>query len=796
MHRRLASSLPLLLSLAAGTAAAQAPPQAEGEAQAAFADPGPRWTGRWIVHVKRDAAVHESVMKQLGALRRADDTQGIQALVHDYERTVEVGHLPVIDRAIGGGAVVLETNWLSGTVVLANAGSELLEALDARADVRLVQPDTWAEAQMEVATDAAHHNSDFANTLLTPAGANIDGSGVTVAIIDSGIDADHAGSSRPHATFFPGGNPANPTGPGIAGSRIVSSETVAAFTSQSDEDTFGHGTRMASIAAGAKFNSLPDIDDAPAFGATIRSLKISDDFIGGGLASTVSMNNAFQQILLYPDVVVANMSYDGTQDPVASPNQTIESATLADVFVTLSAGNYGTDLGFAHAAFNALVVGAADVQTKEPLVLPGSVISAIGPLADGRTYPQLIAVGEALTCADMDDEAGSIDSFGTSGAAALTAGSAALIRQANPSLTQLQVKALLLNTSEEVVLGNPDAAGFGYLRTDRAVEAALAGDVVQETITTGVVKKHVRFFPAGEDATLTLVWNRESSGELTIDDLDLRVRDPFGNLIAWSASTVDNIEQIRLEAVEGGIYEVEVVPIKFDGDGMAEYALAGVDTMSIDPSSCTPGPPILLQQSPPGVPALTQAMGPPLVNPEPVNTVTLIGCNFSGAAVVQVGSKFIPTKVIDDNTLTFDLGIAEQLGSVPLTIINGSGVLSDFLNVVPADNVLATSPTIDLGTLFLNIGGQPGDFYAVAFSPELIPTEIPGLLSVDIGNAAASLFPLLFGNLNTANGVEEFVFNGIPGITGTLFHFQGVTLDAATLALPWRSTNVGSVFYF
>ena len=69
--------------------------------------------------------------------------------------------------------------------------------------------------------------------------------------------------------------------------------------------------------------ALADVDDAPAFAASIRSYKISDDAFGS-LASILSMDQAFKEILSDVDVVVANMSYDGTPSPAGSPNQTIE----------------------------------------------------------------------------------------------------------------------------------------------------------------------------------------------------------------------------------------------------------------------------------------------------------------------------------------------------------------------------------------------------------------------------------------------------------------------------------------
>jgi subtilisin family serine protease len=780
--------------LPSSSAAQIAPTEAEpvgAPARARVLAPGPRWTGRTIVHVTRDAAQHRLEMKALGALRRAQQGAALRERGAAYAAEMELLQEPIVALVRAHGGSVVGTSWLANSVAIEDASPVLIEALAHRGDVLVLQPDTWHEAQLEIATDAAHHDSDHANMLLSPGGIPTKGDGMTIAIVDSGIDANHAGSGRPHAAFYPDGDPTSATGPGLGGSRLLSAVNESVFAPfQPAEDICGHGTRMASIAAGAQFNLLPDVDDGPAPNAFLRAYKISDDSVVC-LAATLSMDNAFEELLLDADVRVANMSYDGTNDPTLSPNKSIADAVLADVFVTLSAGNTGAGLGFAHGSYNALAVGASFVGAKQPLSIPGTVVSAIGPL-NGRKYPQILAVGEALTCAKSDDESSSLDSYGTSGAAALVAGSAALVRQADPTLSALEVRALLLNTSEEVVLGNPKAAGYGYLRTDRAVEDALAGLVVSQVVSTGETRKHARFLLAGQEAAFTLAWLRETSTDTTIDDLDLRVRDPQGNLVAWSASTVDNTEQIRLTAVTAGVHTVEVVPILFDGDGTAEYALAGVDALAIDPGACSAGLPSVASQSPPVVPTLTQSFE---WGAGVTNQVTLHGCNFAGVTQVTVGGTPYVPQVVDEHTLTFNLGVAPGVGSLPMTLVSGSGTAVDTLEV-EAQNVLATTPTIDLGQMQLYVAGPPNHFYALAFSPQLIPTVVPGLLSVDIGDQGQSLYPIAFGNLNATNGVEFLQFTGIPGITGTQFHFQAVTLDDVTLTPPWISTNPSTVLFF
>lgn len=368
------------------------------------------------------------------------------------------------------------------------------------------------------------------------------------------------------------------------------------------------------------------------------------------------------------------------------------------------------------------------------------------------------------------------------------------MRQARPSLSALEVRALLLNTSRPVTAGNPNAAGYGYLDAKSAVEDALSGLVVEQFVNTGETRTHTRYLLDGEEATFTLSWLRETSIDTTIDDLDLRVRDPQGQLVAWSASLVDNTEQIRITASGEGLYRIEVIPITFDGDGTAKYALAGVDTEAFDPSSCSPGVPTIEGQSPPIVPSITQNLEWNSI-PALSNQVTLTGCNFGNVVSVTIIGQTIPVTVIDDNTLTFNLGVAPEVGQLPITLNSTAGTGQGSLRVGAA-RTLATTPTIDLGNMVALLAGTPGHAYALVYSPDLSPTVIPGVATLDIGNMGQSLFLLDVGILPTPNGVRTYSFTGIPGTAGDYFHFQGATLDPVTLPLPWKATNSASVLFF
>src|SRR5262245_34710843 len=108
-------SLPLLSLLLSAFLAGAGSPQAvpDGAGQPRLVQPGPRWTGRWIVHVDRDAVQHREALAQIGALRRAKDAQGLARLIAGYEERMALAQAPVAAVIAAHGAAVVDTSWLA-----------------------------------------------------------------------------------------------------------------------------------------------------------------------------------------------------------------------------------------------------------------------------------------------------------------------------------------------------------------------------------------------------------------------------------------------------------------------------------------------------------------------------------------------------------------------------------------------------------------------------------------------------------------------------------------------------------
>ena len=102
--------------------------------------------------------------------------------------------------------------------------------------------------------------------------------------------------------------------------------------------------------------------------------------------------------------------------------------------------------------------------------------SSAGPTFDGRIKPEVVAMGVAVRCADPYDPHGYLNLNGTSFACPLTAGVAALLLQAHPTWTPMQVREALMMTADRA--DNPDNLyGWGLVDALAALRYRQKGDV-------------------------------------------------------------------------------------------------------------------------------------------------------------------------------------------------------------------------------------------------------------------------------------------------------------------------------
>ena len=271
-------------------------------------------------------------------------------------------------------------------------------------------------------------------------------------------------------------------------------------------DTFGHGTHMAGIIAGrdnaiteAGKRSKTDHDSFQGIAPDARILNVK-------VAASDGATDVSQVIAAIDWVVqhrndagmnirVLNLSFgtDGTQSYVADPlTYAAEVAWHKGIVVVVAAGNsqFG-DNRLNNPAYDPYViaVGAADTKGTPLDVTDDSVpdwsargTPTRGPdvVAPGKSVASLRAPGSHL---DETHPEGRVNArlfkgSGTSQAAAMVSGAAAVLLQHRPNLTPDQVKALLTSTATK--LPNADAQGQGAgLVNVRAAQKAFTPVAVQ-----------------------------------------------------------------------------------------------------------------------------------------------------------------------------------------------------------------------------------------------------------------------------------------------------------------------------
>jgi serine protease AprX len=289
-----------------------------------------------------------------------------------------------------------------------------------------------------------------------------------IAIVDSGVQ-------RARADFD-------------LGTRVIKQVTLTSLTPNSAGDGRGHGTFVAGIAAGSASKYAGAAPTAP-----IVSLDVMDD---NGMALTSDVIAAADWILQNKgtyNIRVANFSLQSTQpasvayDPL---DKAVEKLWLSGVVVVAAAGNYGVDgqpTTVAYAPGNdpfVITVGASDLNgtpwtAGDDFAAPWS---AYGYTLDGFAKPELGAPGRGLigpvpsssTMAKEHPERltalGYMWMSGTSFAAPVVSGAAALVLGYHPSWTPDQVKgALMLSAQQTSAAGR--ALGVG------AVDAKAASSV-------------------------------------------------------------------------------------------------------------------------------------------------------------------------------------------------------------------------------------------------------------------------------------------------------------------------------
>jgi serine protease AprX len=322
----------------------------------------------------------------------------------------------------------------------------------------------------------------------------VDGRGVTVAVLDTGI------AKLPEF-----------------GTRIVGGVDLSGELNPY-ADSYGHGTFVSGVIAG---HSATYTGEAP--GARLLSVKVAGA-TGATRMSTViaGIQWAITTKPIYGTRVLnISLGADASTSTTVSPlNWAVEKAWQAGIVVVASAGNDGPSPGsISKPGDDPLIItaGATDDQgTPSPDDDTMTSFSAAGPTwVDGWFKPDVVAPGKSLlslrvpgSTIDTTYPGGRVgDRFfkgsGTSFSAAVVSGAAALVVQNNPTASPDNVKGRLLMTAGKPPVGNPFVDGYGIV--DAATAATAQGIVFNQSHVT----RWGGTSPAGPDGTVPLgsAWN-------------------------------------------------------------------------------------------------------------------------------------------------------------------------------------------------------------------------------------------------------------------------------------------------
>lgn len=269
-----------------------------------------------------------------------------------------------------------------------------------------------------------------------------DGEGVTICIVDTGIDATHAD--------FAGrvGLTADFSGKGSA------------------VDGNGHGTHVASTAAGTGAASGGKyIGVAP--GATIMAAKVLADNGSGRMSNVMAgLEWAAQN---GADVLNLSLGSRGSSDGSDALSTMCNAIVEMGKIMIVAAGNSGprqSTIGSPGAADKVITVGASNDQDSV------ARFSSRGPTADGRIKPDMVAPGSRIVAARaagtsvgqvVDDNY--TTASGTSMATPHVAGLAALMLRANSALAPAEIKNMMMATSVDI-----NNAEYGQNEADKNIQ--------------------------------------------------------------------------------------------------------------------------------------------------------------------------------------------------------------------------------------------------------------------------------------------------------------------------------------
>ncbi|MEV7426654.1 S8 family serine peptidase [Streptomyces sp. NPDC091212] len=329
--------------------------------------------------------------------------------------------------------------------------------------------------------------------------AGYDGTGVKIAVLDTGVDQTH---------------------PDLKGVEIAQKDFSG---SGNTVDHVGHGTHVASIAAGSGAKSGGKYKGV-APGAKVLDGKVLDDNGWGDDSGII----AGMQWAADQGARIANLSLGGQDTAETDPLEAAVDKLSAEknILFVIAAGNEGPDagtIGSPGSAASALTVGAVDSSDRI------ADFSSVGPTADGSLKPDITAPGVDIVAAKaakgvIGDPAadGYVAMSGTSMATPHVAGAAAILAQEHPDWTGARIKQALTSSAKSGSGLTPYQQGTGRVDLTKAITQTVVSE--QTSVNFGTQQ-----WPHTDDKPVTekITYSNSGTRDVTLD-LSLETTGPKG----------------------------------------------------------------------------------------------------------------------------------------------------------------------------------------------------------------------------------------------------------------------------
>ena len=509
------------------------------------------------------------------------DEDNTLPLIIDFDRTPTLQDIELLEREVG-----YEHQWLL----------KHIDALAGRVHVDLVRETLNIPGVIMIELDGilTVQNGDAAvlhgvDTAWQETG--YDGSGVTVAIIDTGIDGAHASLDD-----LDDDNSTND--PKVIGFfDPVNNPDLTNGTEVFPYDDQGHGSHCAGTTAGTGAPNYEHIGMAPQ--AHLVGVKVLDAGGSGSFATVMrgmewTVDNRYQF-----NIRAASMSLGGpgliewTSSEEDSVNRYANEMVRSGIAMFIAAGNNGisAQIGTPGSAEDVITVGALDKNSAI------AIYSSQGPTEEGRVKPNIAYVGSSVMSVAFNTGDQYTDMSGTSMATPGAAGVAALMYQANPDLSPFDIRNIMQETStyrechymaanepcldDAPMLKNRQNNVYGHGEV-RALDAVMEAAERDYTFDKSVVMNMTT--PTGTDNRVALDTGDSleftiTQGVETVQWRSNHLRDDWSNIHSYDGETTVSLEAIDI------LHQLEHLP-GVDIQGNHTISLRGIiDNGSMDSSS-------------------------------------------------------------------------------------------------------------------------------------------------------------------------------------------------------------------